>query len=320
MSNDRDRDRDAVTTDGLDQSSTRRDTFRLARDAVVVAAAAGVIGGAAAASSPAAAATADDQFVTKTYDSKIIMPDIGALHVADDEIYEREARVKGVEMLTVRVPQKDPVPSTNPGTLTLFLARAGSGTIEAARAAAAADRASAEKLSDLLRAQFETRKMVPLTAAVDQLVAQPVFAELRMSNRTLARNLFVPADASMCVATLPYTGADLDPAAFQLVEYARPGAAEGYDAVILKYDPPITDLERAALAAAGSIPNGGPVTAPCDADLVEVALMVLLYALLLKPVDFNADQHLTDEEIRKIGPQATARELMQIRREFIKNR
>jgi hypothetical protein len=264
----------------------------------------------------------DDLFVTRTRASLELMPDVGALHIADDEAYAREARTRVVEMLTMDVPKRaDQIPATMPGTLTLFLARRGSSLLDEVRGVARADRNSARRLSDRLRRQFAERKRVPLSEAVQQLVSQRVFAELRFGDRTVARNLFVPDDESVCVVTLPYTGAELVPDAFRLIEYSMSGADQSLDAVILKYDPPISAAERAALAAADpSLPNGGPVSGPCDADLVEAVVMVLLYALLLKPGDFTADQHVAEERIREIGPNATARELMQIRREAIKFR
>ncbi len=265
---------------------------------------------------------ADDLFVTRTRASLELMPDVGALHIADDEAYAREARTRVVEMLTLDAPKRaDHIPATMPGTLTLFLARPGSRLLDDVRGVARADRDSTRRLSDKLRRQFAGRKQVSLPEAVQQLLSQRVFAELRFGDRTVARNLFVPDDESVCVVTLPYTGAELARDAFRLIEYSVKGADQTLDAVILKHDPPISSAERAALAAAAaSLPNGGPVSGPCDADLVEAAFMVLLFAILAKPGDFTADQHVAEERIREIGPNATARELMQIRREAVKFR
>jgi hypothetical protein len=86
-----------------------------------------------------------------------------------------------------------------------------------------------------------------------------------------------------------------------------------------RLDPPLNPMGAAALAAISSgLPNAGPVSGPCDADLVEAVVMVLLSTLLGKPGDFTSERHIAEDRIREIGPEATVRELMLMRREAIK--
>ena len=263
----------------------------------------------------------DERFFTSSHEITALLPEVGALHTATSEADYREARISTVAFLTMPPPRRaEDAVLTMPGTVTLFLAKRGSSLLDAVRRVPTADADHIRKLTGQLRQQYSGRKRVAsLDAAVKQVVAQPVFAELRLHNRTLARHLFVPDDNAVCVVTLPYTGGDLAPDAFQLVEYLKEGAKETLDAVILKHDPPLSASERAALAVVGDrAVNASLVAAPCDTDLVEVVLMVLLYVALAKPADFTQWEHLTDDRIREIGAQATVRQLMEVRRQALK--
>ena len=103
----------------------------------------------------------------------------------------------------------------------------------------------------------------------------------------------------------------------QFVEYYNDPAAS-LDVVAVRNSVTLTPAEQAALnQAAYTGLNGNPVAGPCDADFVEALLMVLLYAALLRPADMS-DQHISEEVIKEIGPDATARELLFLRRSLLK--
>jgi hypothetical protein len=261
-----------------------------------------------------------EPFFTDTREIRSLLPETAALHIAESEADSRDARISTVQFLNVQTPAGGKGNVTMPGTVTVFVGRRGTPALEDVRRSAAGEQESSNRLTDRLRSQFSARKRVSLQDAVKRVVAEPVFAELRLRNRTVARHLFAPDMETLCVATLPYTGGPIDPNEFELVEYLKSGTQDGLDAVILKHDPPLTAAEQAALSAVGRSSINAAVASPCDADLVEVAVMVLLFAALLKPADFTQFEHISDARVRELGPQATVRELMQMRRQLLKTK
>jgi hypothetical protein len=107
------------------------------------------------------------------------------------------------------------------------------------------------------------------------------------------------------------------------VEYVAAGAGEGgFEAVALKCNPVLTAAETAALKAVPSAQAGlniGAARLSCETTYLLVAALAvaagtLVIALLTGTCGVALDLHLGEEEILKLGPGASARALLEMRR------
>ena len=127
---------------------------------------------------------------------------------------------------------------------TLFLARSDNHMLDEVQAALD-DEEKAQKLSETMKGRYRGRKEKPLSDAVAQIVAEPVFAVLRYGDMTLADNLFVPEDIGLAAMVFPYEGGRLSPGAFKLVQYVQKGKSAQLDALIVHREPRRSDAEKA---------------------------------------------------------------------------
>ncbi|MFE3029863.1 hypothetical protein, partial [Nocardia tengchongensis] len=92
----------------------------------------------------------------------------------------------------------------------------------------------------------------------------------------------------------------------------------------LKFAPPLSPAERAALAQVpeDQLEGNMTVNGSCCHNgtfimWAAMAATVAVICALAVRADEEEQQHLTDEQIRRLGPAATARELLDIRREAL---
>ena len=224
----------------------------------------------------------------------------------------REAEGRPIRIRAVKVVDYVPTnPKSDkqlvaPGTATAFFAKKGSKILKEIEKAARAGNGSDEEIAQRLAKQFASRSPVSLSEAVRSLQSQPVFGDLRYGGATLARNIFVPEDFEVSVIPFPYNGGRLATEGFKFVERYDEKRDGQIDTLILRYLPPLSRAEEAALkkVPANQLElNVGSATNA--ANTVEIVLMVLLYMLLMQPADL-AEQHIDEQRIKEIGSGATA--------------
>jgi hypothetical protein len=134
--------------------------------------------------------------------------------------------------------------------------------------------------------------------------------------------LYVPDDLDVCVVPMAYNGGSLALDEFTLVEHFLPGTDTQLEAVALRHSPPLSPAERAALAAVPDDQCEMNVTSPMMCYAITgvtivatvIAVTSFCYQITKPPED---EPSISDEEVATLGPSATARKLLAIRRQIL---
>jgi hypothetical protein len=250
-------------------------------------------------------------------------------------LLEAEARpVRYTKVDVLDYEPTDPHPEKQlalPGSITVLFARAGTPILTQIREAVSSRDGRDQRLAPRIYKQFRDRKMLSIAQAVDLLKKQPVFGDLRYGGMTLIANLMVPHDREVGLVALPYNGGSLANAGFTLVEHFREGEeSAALDVVLLRHSAPLTKAEAAALRQVPSdqlelnVGHLGPdgacsVVILVAAVVVEAAVVAVTFAVTEERPRAKI-RHLSDEEVAKLGPSASARSLLALRRAALEGR
>jgi hypothetical protein len=173
---------------------------------------------------------------------------------------------------------------------------------------------------------------------------EPVFADVYYGGAPLNRGLFLPKGVELAVTILPYNGGRLTSDGFSLVEFYKEGSNEGLEGLVVRSDPPLTAAERAALRQVPAGERGrnvGPALPSCRTTwwAVGVVAATLATAAALQVAaaagvtwtgaiaitggmlrSGREPEHLDPQEIAQLGPAASARRLLALRRDAIGRR
>jgi hypothetical protein len=216
------------------------------------------------------------------------------------------------------------VPLAPPGTVTVIFTPPGSSLIENIADAVCAGQGGEIVITKSLFGDLASRTTIPFEDATTLRDQNSVLSDISYGRKTLLENLFIPPGSTFGLAFLPYNGARLAPEAFSLHHHSRVSAGEGESntpplkALILISEPPLTPAESAALSAIGSddadMLIGSTKLSLCAAFVAAVvayAVVVAVVAVTSLHKHAAGDiVHLTDEEVRTLGPHATAGELI----------
>ncbi len=218
--------------------------------------------------------------------------------------------------------------------MTLVVARAGSGVLTEFRAAIKEGGVKLEKFRERLSKQYRSARGSD-DAIVKSMVNAPVLADVRYGGNTLNSGIFVPAKIDCAVAVFPYIGGRLSPQGFQLVEYPKDGSTERLEGVVVETSPELSAAELAALKlvppaqlgrtigtaiscrttwwAVGLVGTGLATAATVGA--LAAATVIGTAAVIL--FQMGKESHLSEAQIKKLGPAASARQLLALRREAL---
>ncbi|MFE5285677.1 hypothetical protein ACFRAQ_12000 [Nocardia sp. NPDC056611] len=247
------------------------------------------------------------------------------LQLAADELAKRSLRYREIEILDYVPTQPDRALLCQEGCVRVIVAPEGDPLLQRVREAVTLRNGDdIDLMENAIKPRFEGRTQLSPYQAWRLLERAPVFATIRYGGRTLATNVFPPDGLGLVVLDNPYNGGALSPTHLTLVEHRRDGTDAGLQAIALRFEPPLTPAERAALAQVPEDQLEGNLTinaSCCDnATFIMWAAMAVTVAVICTAAVMaeEADQqHLTDERIRNLGPAATARELLDIRREAL---
>lgn len=253
---------------------------------------------------------------------------IDAVGPLADEMENRATDVSKVALIDYQPSRgENPVWLTLPGTVTIFVTRGNSDLLDQLKAAInkrADDVILA--ITDRLRKQFEKRKPLSLKAAAEQVIAEPVFAEIRYLGASVARSVFVPADVDACVVSLPYNGGAVKKSGLEIVQYVSTAESPRLRALAVRHAPELTDAETAALR---ELPDAGIGANIGTAAMCYAITGVAIVAAVMGATSFcvgrvlnphDPVEHLSVGEIKRLGPARTARGLLRARRKALQER
>lgn len=209
-----------------------------------------------------------------------------------------------------------------PGSIFVFWAHQGSELIPALeRAYATGDESLLNRLSKDFSKANKARKVLPLEEATKSLIEAPVQFDLEYAGKTLVSSLALADGIEFGAIGLPYNGAPLNDADFRIVERHHAFARGGYDILVVKTPPELTDIERATLEALPehkldlSIGDTSLCPGITVAVLIVVALVTCANGGCTGIRDRLAEVTLSDDQIRRLGTLSSATELLAMRRE-----
>lgn len=253
-----------------------------------------------------------------------------AMKLVEEEIERRSLRVTQIEVIDYQPQRDDPDNELAPsGSITLYIGERGSKAIQELKSAITSDRSKCSKIVSRFLEQSAKREEVTLEEAAKIVTKQPVIGEIRYGSRCLASSLFVPKDVELCAVALAYNGGKLLP--FDLVEFYDDQNLKAYElqAIALRRAPKLSKAEIAALQAVPSSQlerNVSSAQACYALSAVAVAVLVTLAAICSYSFhspfvnDEDPRMALSEDELERIGPEATARKLLALRRKALEVR
>jgi len=245
----------------------------------------------------------------------------------DTDAHMRLARKYSPMVMTLEFGENDdinPMAVPLPGSVVLFTARKGSRLLHNLESAFAnRSLSSLNQLGSELRDIVVKREVISVRDAVDKLIDAPVYFDFRYGSKTLAHHVGLINGIEFGSLTFAYNGGQLRDEEFQVVEYYRPGAREELDHLVVKNPPPLTDLEREVLRAVPENMLELNLASPNRCRLWTVGTVVAFVVLTvvgqacLAARDRLAKISLSPEQVQRLGSLASARELLNMRRQIL---
>ena len=209
------------------------------------------------------------------------------------------------------------------GSVMLFWSQPGHGLIPAIREAYAnGDEAALQQLSVDVAREIEIRPVLPLDEAFEKVFACPMYFDLLYGKTQLVTTLALPGDIPYGAFGFAYNGGMLADDAFELVEYFTEETAS-YDTLIVKVPPDLSDVERQALEAVPEDMTDLNIGYSVMCPLACVGIAAIVVALITCAGNPHAELEarmaqvtLSQEQLDRIGPLASARQLLAVRREI----
>lgn len=251
-------------------------------------------------------------------DTKI---DLKSTLVVQDQLVARPMRQAKIQIIDAKAPT---APGKRPmGTVTVFFAKKGSRALTEVKNAVSKGGDDALNLLNKLLEQAKSSKKMTFDAAMKRVAKAPVFGEVRYAGQTLYQGAIIPDKSDLGVMVFPYNGGKLAADGLVFVEHYLETADYQLEALAVRMMP---DLTAAELAAIKAQPAGQAAlniaTAGCGdswtAAAVVVAALVLAFVTGAAIGCSLRVDHIPKEIIDRIGPAATARQLVQMRRDLLR--
>ena len=209
------------------------------------------------------------------------------------------------------------------GSIVLFWGAPESDVIpQLEQAYAEGDTHTLRRLSDAAVHQMERQPVGSLEEGVEAVLTSPMYFDLVYGTKVLASSLVLPRDNEYGAIAFSYNGGPIDEAEFKLVQHCVGEAEVEYRTLLLKVNPDLTAIEREALHAVpvdqSSINIGDATLCP----FVTCALVAIVIALVTRAGIYDEMRSqldavtLSDSQLERLGPLASARELVALRREI----
>jgi hypothetical protein len=239
------------------------------------------------------------------------------------EIASRSIRETKIQVIDYQPKSTTTLRLAAPGTVTIYLSKKGSGLLDEVRAAVT-DSNRIEKLQTNMQKQLKRTKSSSLEDFAALMIRQPVLADIRYGGATLNRGVFLPKGCDLFPIPFAYIGGRLAKQGFTLAEYYKEGSDAALEAVAIRSTPTLTDAEKEAIRQIPDSQLGQSVTTLarwCDttwwmvaAAVVAVAAVTVNYTCICARME---EVHLSDNELRKLGPAASAQKLIGLRRQAL---
>lgn len=207
------------------------------------------------------------------------------------------------------------------GSIMMFWTRSGSDIIRRLeKAYAKGDERALGEVHQVIVRQLADEPIPTLDAAADAVLSSPMHFDVRYGTKVLSRTLTLPEGAEVCMVAFPYNGGDVDERHFAIDQYHRAGASVEYPTLVVVSPPVLSEIEREALEAVPQnqigINIGEASCCPAVTALVLIAVALATNAGIWQEIGEQMNEvHLSEAQIERLGPMASAQELVALRRE-----
>jgi len=172
-----------------------------------------------------------------------------------------------------------------------------------------------------------------LSKAAEQIIEAPVYFDLRYGGKTLATTIALINGSTIGSILLPYNGGQLRDEDFSIIEYYRSEPPAGYDYLLIKCPPHLSDIEQKAVDAVPAdqleLNIGSSITPAFPVDMVKEVARAINRAIdravngrMAGPGPTRElyrhalELTLTPATIEALGPAPSAVELLSLRRQL----
>jgi len=238
---------------------------------------------------------------------------------AAHETDSRPLRYKPIKVIDYKPSRPDGRVLAPPGSVMVYVAHRSTGLVRKIADIASSQSPADTEMAEYLYKQYEGRRLLSPHRAWRLLQSASVFASIRYGGSTLARNVVIPTGAEAVWVASPHNGGQLEPKELTLVEHFKEESSDALEAVALRHVAPLTPAERAALDAVPADQlelNLGAAGSCCDSvtDVLQVVIAATFAIMCGNPIP---DPHISEQELVRLSPTATAIRLMQIRRDAL---
>lgn len=189
---------------------------------------------------------------------------------------------------------------------------------------ASGDLSTLHEVDEIIARQMADEPIPTLDAAADAVLASPMHFDVRYGSKVLSRTLSLPEGAEVCLVVFPYNGGDLNEEDFALDQYHRAGETVEYPTLLVKVPPKLSEVELEAIRAVPAdqigINIGEASCCPAVTALVLIAVALATHAGIWQEIGDQMNKvRLTESEIARLGPMASAQELVAVRREIFES-
>ena len=208
------------------------------------------------------------------------------------------------------------------GSIMMFWARPGSDIVlRLEKAYTEGEQATLHEVNEIIAQQLANEPIPTLDAASDAVLASPMHFDVRYGSKVLSRTLTLPEGAEVCLVVFPYNGGDLNEQDFALDQYHRPGETVEYPTLLVKVPPKLSEVELEAIRAVPAdqvgVNIGEASCCPAVTALVLIAVALATHAGIWQEMGDQMNKvRLTKSQIARLGPMASAQELVALRREI----
>lgn len=208
------------------------------------------------------------------------------------------------------------------GSIMMFWGRPGSDTISRLEEAyRKGDEGALAEVHEIITRQMADEPIPTLDAAADAVLSSPMHFDVRYGTKVLARTMTLPEGAEVCMVAFPYNGGDIDERHFAIDQYHRAGETVEYPSLLVISPAVLSEVERAALEAVPAdqigINIGEASCCPAVTALVLIAVALATNAGIWQEIGEQMNEvHLSADQIERLGPMASAQELVALRREI----
>lgn len=191
------------------------------------------------------------------------------------------------------------------------------------QAYAKADLNALKSLSRKAAKQIDNHPVSSLKEGFESVISSPMHFEVQYGSKSLASNLVLPRGNEYGAIAFAYNGGNINMDDFKFIQYHKHDSEQvDYRTLLIVVPPELSDIERRALDA---IPidqdfvNIGDATICPGATIALVAIVVALVtqAGRWEEMASRLDKvRLSEDQLNRLGPLASARELVAVRREI----